>query len=102
MATSLSELLAQKAELDRAIKQAQSAARVEAIARIQQLIAENGLTMADISAAPTRKSGALSGKTVAPKYRDPATGATWTGRGLKPKWLSSALANGKAIADFTI
>lgn len=25
---------------------------------------------------------------VAPKYRDPATGATWTGRGIAPKWIA--------------
>jgi len=24
---------------------------------------------------------------VSPKYRDPATGRTWSGRGKKPKWL---------------
>jgi DNA-binding protein H-NS len=24
---------------------------------------------------------------VAPKYRDPATGKTWTGRGRAPTWL---------------
>ncbi|WP_457844072.1 H-NS family nucleoid-associated regulatory protein [Staphylococcus aureus] len=23
----------------------------------------------------------------APKYRDPATGATWTGRGKPPNWI---------------
>lgn len=36
------------------------------------------------------------------KYRDPATGATWTGRGLKPKWLAVALAAGKTLADFEV
>lgn len=34
------------------------------------------------------------------KYRDPASGQTWSGRGLKPKWLSVALASGKTLADF--
>jgi DNA-binding protein H-NS len=24
----------------------------------------------------------------APKYRDPATGATWTGRGKPPNWIN--------------
>jgi hypothetical protein len=36
------------------------------------------------------------------KYRDPETGQTWTGRGLKPRWLSAALENGKALADFAV
>jgi len=34
------------------------------------------------------------------KFRDAATGETWSGRGLKPKWLTVALANGKTLADF--
>jgi len=36
------------------------------------------------------------------KYRDPATGQTWSGRGLQPKWIKAALANGKALADFAL
>jgi DNA-binding protein H-NS len=36
------------------------------------------------------------------KYRDPASGATWTGRGLKPKWLAQALAAGKKLESFLI
>lgn len=36
------------------------------------------------------------------KYRDPASGQTWTGRGLKPKWLAIALASGKTLADFQV
>ena len=32
-------------------------------------------------------SGVGTGGKVAPKYRDPATGQTWTGRGKAPKWI---------------
>lgn len=39
---------------------------------------------------------------VAPKYRDAATGATWTGRGKQPKWLAAALKGGKKLEDFKI
>lgn len=39
---------------------------------------------------------------IAPKYRDPMTGQTWTGRGLKPKWLTVALQSGKALEDFAL
>lgn len=34
------------------------------------------------------------------KYRDAASGQTWSGRGLKPKWLVEALGAGKSLADF--
>jgi DNA-binding protein H-NS len=39
---------------------------------------------------------------VAAKYRDPASGKTWSGRGLKPRWLSEAIAAGKQLTDFSI
>jgi DNA-binding protein H-NS len=40
-------------------------------------------------------TGASSGKarkkvTVAPKYRDPESGVTWTGRGMAPVWIRDA------------
>jgi DNA-binding protein H-NS len=39
---------------------------------------------------------------VNPKYRDPETGATWAGRGLKPRWLTAALKSGKSVDSFAI
>lgn len=39
---------------------------------------------------------------VAPKYRDTATGSTWTGRGKQPTWLVAALMSGKKLEDFKI
>ena len=39
---------------------------------------------------------------VAAKYRNKATGETWSGRGLQPKWLKAALAAGRKIDDFAV
>jgi DNA-binding protein H-NS len=39
---------------------------------------------------------------VAPKYRNPETGETWAGRGLKPRWLSAAIKSGKSLEAFAI
>src|ERR1700730_2646733 len=40
---------------------------------------------------------------VAPKYRNPDNPSeTWAGRGLKPRWLSTALKAGKNREDFAI
>lgn len=36
------------------------------------------------------------------KYRCPMTGQTWSGRGLKPKWLAVALEDGRAISEFEV
>jgi DNA-binding protein H-NS len=40
-------------------------------------------------------------KKILPKYRGPE-GQTWAGRGMKPRWLSIALQEGKNIEDFLI
>jgi DNA-binding protein H-NS len=98
--TSVSELLAQKAAIEQQIAEAQRAERSDAVAKVRALMSEYGLTLADLStksAAPKR-----TGAKVAPKYRDTATGDTWSGRGLQPKWLKQALASGKKISDFAI
>jgi DNA-binding protein H-NS len=50
----------------------------------------------------SKKSNKDGRSVVLPKYRNPASGQTWTGRGKKPKWLEAALANGKKISDFKI
>ena len=45
---------------------------------------------------------ALKGRRVAAKYRDPATGDTWAGRGAKPRWLVARLKEGRKLTDFQI
>lgn len=100
---SLQELLAQRAEIERKIAEAQREERAAAIAKIKSLMAEYGLTAADIAgktAAP--KPVKAAGSKVAPKYRNAATGETWSGRGLQPKWLKSAIEAGRRIEDFVI
>jgi DNA-binding protein H-NS len=101
----LQALLDQKAALERQISAERRASRAEAIAQIRTLLAQHGLSPADLS-APMQKHAAgahtPSRPKVAPKYRHPETGATWTGRGLNPKWLTEQLANGKQLSDFAI
>ena len=59
---------------------------------------EHGLSLADISSkAPGRPSSATKGAKVAAKYRNKATGETWSGRGLQPKWLKAALSSGSQV-----
>jgi DNA-binding protein H-NS len=101
MAT-VAELIAQKAEIEKQLEQAQLEARSQAIGQITALMAENGLTMADISQRPTAGKRSSSGTKVAAKYRDQATGNTWSGRGLQPKWLKAALTQGRNLSDFAV
>jgi DNA-binding protein H-NS len=104
MATSLSDLIAQKEAVERQIRDAQSAARAGAVAEVRMLMTQHGLTAADLMSAPKAKAkvGARTGSKVAAKYRDPATGSTWTGRGLKPRWLTAAIEAGKSQQEFAI
>ena len=97
---SLTELLAQKAALEQQIEKTQREERQAAVARIRTLMAEYGLTAADLSARPVKKAG--SGAKVAAKYRNKATGEAWSGRGLQPRWLKAALGAGKKLSDFAV
>ena len=99
---SIAELLAQKAAIEKQIAEAQRGARSEAIAQVRALMAQYGLTLADIGSKAAAVPRAGGAKKVAAKYRNPATGDTWSGRGLQPKWLKAALTSGRALADFTI
>jgi len=39
---------------------------------------------------------------VVPKYRNPLTAETWSGRGKQPRWLVAAIKTGRKIEDFQI
>ena len=39
---------------------------------------------------------------VLPRYRNPDTSETWSGRGKRPRWLLAAVASGRKVEDFRI
>lgn len=83
--SSYKELLAQRTELDRQIKEAIALEKADGIAKAKMIIDQYGLVASDLF---SRKSGTRSaGGKVAPKYRNTSTGETWTGRGKAPKWI---------------
>lgn len=79
--------------------------RTQAIAAAQEIIKAHELTAADlglsVKAAGKRASGDKR-NVVAPKYQDPDSGKTWTGRGKSPAWLSAQLTAGRNKQDFLI
>jgi DNA-binding protein H-NS len=97
--SSLKDLLAQRAALDEQIAQTKDRERSDAVAKIKTLMAEYGLSVTDLSAR-TPKSGKTA--KVAAKYRNKATGETWSGRGLQPKWLKAAIGGGAKLEDFHV
>jgi DNA-binding protein H-NS len=101
MAT-LQDLLDRKAALEKEIEATRRHERAEAISKVKSLMAQYGLTMADLNARTASKVSAGKGSKVAVKYRNEATGDTWSGRGLQPKWLKAALAAGRKIDEFSV
>jgi DNA-binding protein H-NS len=94
-------------------------------ARIDAILKAEGMTLAEVyggeaiagtspapkaargkagrKAAPTGKKSSTRGQPVAPKYRNPDNPSqTWAGRGLKPRWMTDALAAGRRLDDFLI
>jgi DNA-binding protein H-NS len=64
----------------------------QAIGMARTMISAYGITAKDLGLdkAPKVKTGPKPGNKVAAKYRDPASGATWSGRGKTPRWINGA------------
>ncbi|MEP6739862.1 MAG: H-NS histone family protein [Caldimonas sp.] len=99
----LQELMAQKEAIERQIEDTKKEARGAAIAKVRALMAEYGLSAADLGTRSVgkAKSGG-GGAKVAAKYRNSSTGESWSGRGLQPRWLKAALASGRQLSDFAL
>jgi DNA-binding protein H-NS len=64
--------------------------------QLRQLVKKYHLSRSDVDAALNGRNGkgrsALAGRKLEPKYRNPANKReTWSGRGLRPKWLVEAM-----------
>jgi DNA-binding protein H-NS len=78
------------------------------IAKIRDIMDRHGLTTADIEAhiggskkrgpKPARKA-AVGASASNAKYRDPKSGATWTGHGRAPAWIANVKDRNKYLID---
>ncbi|WP_343674918.1 H-NS family nucleoid-associated regulatory protein [Paraburkholderia heleia] len=67
------------------------------VTKIRDLMEKHGLTLADLEShfSVVKRRGRVSKAVVAaksasaPKYRDPKTGASWTGHGRAPAWIAT-------------
>lgn len=86
------ELRQQLAELEEQAALARANEAADVLADIKAKVAEFGFSEEDIFGRRPgrRRAGAPAGHHVAPKYQDPSTGATWTGRGRAPRWIVDA------------
>lgn len=104
--SSFKELLAQREKLDGQINAMMQRERADSIAKAKAIIEQFSLSASDLfgraasangkRGRPTKKGSKIASKKpvgkkrgkVAPKYKNPATGDTWTGRGKAPKWIA--------------
>lgn len=86
--------------------------------KVEAMVAAAGYSLAELYVQPsggrraTKKAAAPAGKAsrkgkklgkVAPKYRNPANPKeSWSGRGLKPRWMAELIKKGKKVEDFLI
>lgn len=89
-------LLQERIALEQKIEEARRKELASAISQVRALVEQFGLTEKDVFSTG-RARGVNPGSKVAAKYRDPATGQTWTGRGKAPKWIQ-----GQDRAQFAI
>ena len=96
----LETLLEQRRSLDAEIAAARKNAVKDATREIVDLLRQRGLPLDEVAAALTRKARSASAKprktkasidVSQPRYRDPETGKTWTGRGRPPSWWHTGL-----------
>ena len=96
----LSELKRLQSDVAKAIDSYEDRKKKEARSELEAKAKEMGFSLAELlgDAPKERKRG-----TVAAKYCHPENSSlTWTGRGLKPKWVAEALAAGKSLTDLAI
>lgn len=91
---SYKDLLAQRAALEAQIEAARKQELSDVVAKVRGLVQEYGLTADDVFSSRRASTGRGP---AAPKYRDPDSGKTWTGRGKPPDWIK-----GKDRSQFEI
>jgi DNA-binding protein H-NS len=99
--TTYSDLLKQ---IENLTKQAEELRKNEisgVITEIKSKMQEYGITPTDLGGSSRAKKMAPTSK-VAIKYKNVASGETWSGRGRTPKWLADAEAGGATRDQFLV
>lgn len=91
-----------KAKADELMRQAEAAKKAETaavIAEIKSRMAEYGITLADLGGSAKKTTSRMQASI---KYRDPATGESWSGRGRPPRWMADAMGKGRQREEFLV
>ena len=93
----LEALIAQRMELEKKIEEMRFHQRDSTLQDIRQKIATFEFSPSELGFGGRGRPPKRARPGVAPKYRDPETGSTWSGRGKPPKWIA-----GKDRTEFAI
>ncbi|MDK9704686.1 MAG: H-NS histone family protein [Sulfuritalea sp.] len=91
------ELKAKAEDLMRQAEAARKAETAAVIAEIREKMCDYGITVGDLGGSAKI---AKTRKIVTEKYRNPAGGETWSGRGRMPKWLVALESAGRKREEF--
>ena len=86
-AKTVEELQAERQKLDDEIKSKVDAQKASVIAQIKTVAETYGITADELVEAMGGLKSKRKGVPAKPKYRDPATGVIWSGRGKEPAWI---------------
>ena len=86
------ELRAKAAEIFAQAESVKAEEKKLAAEACRTMIASYGITAKDLGLdKPVKgKAGPKPGAKISAKYRDPLSGATWSGRGKTPRWINGA------------
>lgn len=94
----LAELIA---KASRELEAKRQGKKRETIAKIKELAASIGVSV-EITEGEKRATS-RKGSSVPVKYRDPENPKNaWSGRGMKPRWLSALLSQGRSLEEFQV
>ncbi|PVX72847.1 H-NS family nucleoid-associated regulatory protein [Paraburkholderia unamae] len=82
------DLRAQLVALEQQALEARRAELDQVLAEIREKVKEYGITQRDIFGSRGASGSSKPKSALPPKYIDPKTGATWSGRGRAPAWIA--------------
>lgn len=90
-------------ELETALEQARARERAEVKAKLIALAEQLGFSEGEILSGGDAPMLKKSPTTRAAKYANPSNrNQTWSGRGRRPRWLTSEMKKGRKLKDFVI
>lgn len=113
MARTLIQIRQQIEKLEREAESVRDKEIAGVIARIKKAIGFYGLTPNDLFEGNTKKMGRpedvagpstrkAAKKQAVARFKDPASGKTWTGHGKRPGWFVKAIEEGKSTEELAL